>query len=108
MEISRQDYPILFYSLSPPLKVLPQLEWDAQGRPPGPDLLCRLVKYLQVFRNVRFFLYHRSDDIDRHYAICCPLQAHRDRATQRCSNVIVLAWLLSLLLSLPEVRHPLQ
>ncbi|KAF3860833.1 hypothetical protein F7725_001088 [Dissostichus mawsoni] len=29
-------------------QVLPQLVWDAKGRFPGPDFLCRLVKYLQV------------------------------------------------------------
>uniref|UniRef100_A0A3Q4I4V2 Arginine vasopressin receptor 2 n=1 Tax=Neolamprologus brichardi TaxID=32507 RepID=A0A3Q4I4V2_NEOBR len=41
--------------------------------------------------------------VDRHYAICCPLQAHRSGATKRWNSFIVLAWVLSLLLSLPQV-----
>ncbi|MED6290230.1 hypothetical protein CHARACLAT_010972 [Characodon lateralis] len=52
-------------------QVLPQLVWDAKGRFPGPDFLCRL--------------------------------AHRSGATKRWNTFILLAWSLSLLLSLPQV-----
>ncbi|XP_030590626.1 vasopressin V2 receptor-like [Archocentrus centrarchus] len=84
-------------------QVLPQLVWDAKGRFPGPDFLCRLVKYLQVLGMFASSYMIVAMTVDRHYAICCPLQAHRSGATQRWNSFIVLAWVLSLLLSLPQV-----
>ncbi|XP_028265193.1 vasopressin V2 receptor-like [Parambassis ranga] len=84
-------------------QVLPQLVWDAKGRLPGPDFLCRLVKYLQVLGMFASSYMIVAMTMDRHYAICCPLQAHRSGATQRWNTFIVLAWGLSLLLSLPQV-----
>ncbi|KAG7237720.1 hypothetical protein INR49_031868 [Caranx melampygus] len=84
-------------------QVLPQLVWDAKGRFPGPDFLCRLVKYLQVLGMFASSYMIVAMTVDRHYAICCPLQAHRSVATQRWNTFILLAWGLSLLLSLPQV-----
>uniref|UniRef100_A0A3P8U2C6 Vasopressin V2 receptor n=1 Tax=Amphiprion percula TaxID=161767 RepID=A0A3P8U2C6_AMPPE len=84
-------------------QVLPQLVWDVQGRFPGPDFLCRLVKYLQVLGMFASSYMIVAMTLDRHYAICCPLQAHRSGATQRCNSFVVSAWGLSLLLSLPQV-----
>ncbi|XP_034445804.1 vasopressin V2 receptor-like [Hippoglossus hippoglossus] len=84
-------------------QVLPQLVWDANGRFPGPDFLCRLVKYLQVLGMFASSYMIVAMTMDRHYAICCPLQAHRSGATQRWNTFILLAWGLSLLLSLPQV-----
>ncbi|XP_053279894.1 vasopressin V2 receptor [Pleuronectes platessa] len=84
-------------------QVLPQLVWDANGRFPGPDFLCRLVKYLQVLGMFASSYMIVAMTMDRHYAICCPLQAHRSGATRRWNSFILLAWGLSLLLSLPQV-----
>ncbi|XP_039655709.1 vasopressin V2 receptor-like isoform X2 [Perca fluviatilis] len=84
-------------------QVLPQLVWDAKGRFPGPDFLCRLVKYLQVLGMFASSYMIVAMTMDRHYAICFPLQAHRSGATQRWNSFILLAWGLSLLLSLPQV-----
>ncbi|XP_060931030.1 vasopressin V2 receptor-like [Limanda limanda] len=84
-------------------QVLPQLVWDAIGRFPGPDFLCRLVKYLQVLGMFASSYMIVAMTMDRHYAICCPLQAHRSGATRRWNTFILLAWGLSLLLSLPQV-----
>ncbi|XP_038577747.1 vasopressin V2 receptor-like [Micropterus salmoides] len=84
-------------------QVLPQLVWDAKGRFPGPDILCRLVKYLQVLGMFASSYMIVAMTVDRHYAICCPLQAHRSGATQRWNTFILLAWGMSLLLSLPQV-----
>uniref|UniRef100_A0AAQ6A412 G-protein coupled receptors family 1 profile domain-containing protein n=1 Tax=Amphiprion ocellaris TaxID=80972 RepID=A0AAQ6A412_AMPOC len=84
-------------------QVLPQLVWDVQGRFPGPDFLCRLVKYLQVLGMFASSYMIVAMTLDRHYAICCPLQAHHSGATQRCNSFVVSAWGLSLLLSLPQV-----
>ncbi|KAG7237876.1 hypothetical protein INR49_031669 [Caranx melampygus] len=69
----------------------------------GPDFLCRLVKYLQVLGMFASSYMIVAMTVDRHYAICCPLQAHRSVATQRWNTFILLAWGLSLLLSLPQV-----
>lgn len=77
--------------------------WDARGRFPGPDFLCRLVKYLQVLGMFASSYMIVAMTMDRHYAICCPLQAHRSGATQRWNTFVLLAWGLSLLLSLPQV-----
>ncbi|XP_035501212.1 vasopressin V2 receptor-like isoform X2 [Scophthalmus maximus] len=84
-------------------QVLPQLVWDVKGRFPGPDFLCRLVKYLQVLGMFASSYMIVAMTMDRHYAICCPLQAHRSGATQRWNTFLLLAWGLSLLLSLPQV-----
>uniref|UniRef100_A0AAV2M0Z5 G-protein coupled receptors family 1 profile domain-containing protein n=1 Tax=Knipowitschia caucasica TaxID=637954 RepID=A0AAV2M0Z5_KNICA len=84
-------------------QVLPQLVWDARGRFPGPDALCRLVKYLQVLGMFASSYMIVAMTMDRHYAICRPLQAHRSGATQRWNNFILVAWALALLLSLPQV-----
>lgn len=89
------------FLLSP--QVLPQLVWDAQGRLPGPDMLCRLVKYLQVLGMFASSYMIVAMTMDRHYAICCPLQAHRSGATHRSTSYTALAWGLSLVLSLPQV-----
>ncbi|XP_035765139.1 vasopressin V2 receptor-like, partial [Neolamprologus brichardi] len=67
------------------------------------DFLCRLVKYLQVLGMFASSYMIVAMTVDRHYAICCPLQAHRSGATKRWNSFIVLAWVLSLLLSLPQV-----
>ncbi|KAJ3593801.1 hypothetical protein NHX12_006135 [Muraenolepis orangiensis] len=85
------------------LVVLPQLVWDARGSFPGPDLLCRLVKYLQVLGMFASSFMIVAMTMDRHYAICCPLQAYRGAAFQRWNTFVLLAWGLSLLFSLPQV-----
>uniref|UniRef100_A0A3Q2CSB2 Vasopressin V2 receptor n=1 Tax=Cyprinodon variegatus TaxID=28743 RepID=A0A3Q2CSB2_CYPVA len=84
-------------------QVLPQLVWDAKGRFPGPDFLCRLVKYLQVLGMFASSYMIVAMTADRYYAICCPLEAHRSGPTKRWNTFIFLAWSLSLLLSLPQV-----
>ncbi|XP_055079232.1 vasopressin V2 receptor-like [Periophthalmus magnuspinnatus] len=84
-------------------QVLPQLVWDARGRFPGPDALCRLVKYLQVLGMFASSYMIVAMTLDRHYAICCPLQAHRSGAMHRWNSFILVAWALALLLSLPQV-----
>ncbi|XP_037131710.1 vasopressin V2 receptor-like [Syngnathus acus] len=84
-------------------QVLPQLVWDAWGLFPGPDFLCRSVKYLQVLGMFASSYMIVAMTIDRHYAICCPLLAHRSWATHRWNTLILLAWGLSSLLSVPQV-----
>ncbi|KPP68722.1 oxytocin receptor-like [Scleropages formosus] len=81
-------------------QVLPQLIWDITFRFYGPDLLCRLVKYLQVVGMFASTYMLVLMSIDRCLAICQPLRSlHR-----RKDRVSVLSsWGLSLLFSAPQV-----
>lgn len=103
--VNEEALPCLFVSFPFPTQVLPQLVWDAKGRFPGPDFLCRLVKYLQVLGMFASSYMIVAMTADRHYAICCPLEAHRSGPTKRWNTFIFLAWSLSLLLSLPQVAN---
>ncbi|XP_073794890.1 vasopressin V2 receptor isoform X2 [Danio rerio] len=84
-------------------QVLPQLVWDITERFHGPDALCRSVKYLQIVGMFASSYMIVAMTVDRHYAICCPLQAYRGGATSRWNTPIMVAWGLAFVLSLPQV-----
>ncbi|KAJ8370008.1 hypothetical protein SKAU_G00100360 [Synaphobranchus kaupii] len=84
-------------------QVLPQLAWDITGHFQGPDALCRLVKYLQIVGMFASSYMIVAMTVDRHYAICCPLQAYRGGATSRWNVPIMVAWGLALVLSIPQI-----
>ncbi|XP_048098354.1 vasopressin V2 receptor [Alosa alosa] len=84
-------------------QVLPQLVWDITERFQGPDALCRSVKYLQIVGMFASSYMIVAMTVDRHYAICCPLQAYRGGAPSKWNTPIMVAWGLSLVLSLPQV-----
>ncbi|KAJ3586628.1 hypothetical protein NHX12_013024 [Muraenolepis orangiensis] len=84
-------------------QVLPQLVWDVAGRFQGPDLLCRSVKYMQIVGMFASSYMIVAMTVDRHYAICCPLQAYRGGGMSRWNTPIMVAWALALVLSLPQV-----
>ncbi|XP_042606807.1 vasopressin V2 receptor-like [Cyprinus carpio] len=84
-------------------QVLPQLVWDITEHFQGPDALCRSVKYLQIVGMFASSYMIVAMTVDRHYAICCPLQAYRGGAPSRWNTPIVVAWGLALVLSLPQV-----
>ena len=85
------------------LQVLPQLLWDITERFQGPDALCRSIKYLQIVGMFASSYMIVAMTVDRHYAICCPLQAYRGGETSRWNPPIMVAWGLALVLSLPQV-----
>lgn len=87
-------------------QVLPQLVWKITELFQGPDSLCRLVKYLQVVGMFASSYMIVAMTVDRHYAICCPLQAYRGGSMSRWNIPIMVAWGLSLLLSVPQVSPP--
>lgn len=60
-------------------QVLPQLLWDITFRFYGPDLLCRLVKYLQVVGMFASTYLLLLMSLDRCLAICQPLRSLRCR-----------------------------
>ncbi|KAI5609059.1 vasopressin V2 receptor isoform X1, partial [Silurus asotus] len=84
-------------------QVLPQLVWDITERFQGPDALCRSVKYMQIVGMFASSYMIVAMTVDRHYAICCPLQAYRLGAISRWNTPIMVAWGLSLVLSVPQV-----
>ncbi|XP_066527909.1 vasopressin V2 receptor [Hoplias malabaricus] len=84
-------------------QVLPQLLWDITERFQGPDALCRSVKYLQIVGMFASSYMIVAMTVDRHYAICCPLQAYRGGETSRWNAPIMVAWGLALILSLPQI-----
>ncbi|XP_037304369.2 oxytocin receptor b [Pungitius pungitius] len=80
-------------------QVLPQLIWDITFRFYGPDLLCRLVKFLQVVGMFASTYMLVLMSVDRCLAICQPLRSvHRGK-----DHVYVVAsWTLSLMFSAPQ------
>lgn len=81
-------------------QVLPQLIWDITFRFYGPDILCRLVKYLQVVGMFASTYMLVLMSIDRCLAICLPLRSLHRRKDRL---YVVLSWVLSLLFSIPQV-----
>uniref|UniRef100_A0A4W6ESF4 Vasopressin V2 receptor n=1 Tax=Lates calcarifer TaxID=8187 RepID=A0A4W6ESF4_LATCA len=84
-------------------QVLPQLIWDITERFQGPDLLCRSIKYLQIVGMFASSYMIVAMTVDRHHAICCPLQAYRGGAVSRWNTPVMVAWGLALVLSIPQV-----
>ncbi len=84
-------------------QVLPQLIWDITERFQGPDLLCRSIKYLQIVGMFASSYMIVAMTVDRHHAICCPLQAYRGGAMSRWNTPVMVAWGLALALSIPQV-----
>ncbi|XP_004702322.1 oxytocin receptor [Echinops telfairi] len=82
-------------------QVLPQLLWDITFRFYGPDLLCRLVKYLQVVGMFASTYLLLLMSLDRCLAICQPLRALR-RRTDRLA--VLATWLGCLVASAPQVH----
>ncbi|XP_055413923.1 oxytocin receptor [Bubalus kerabau] len=82
-------------------QVLPQLLWDITFRFYGPDLLCRLVKYLQVVGMFASTYLLLLMSLDRCLAICQPLRS-LSRRTDRLA--VLVTWLGCLVASAPQVH----
>ncbi|NXB74301.1 V1BR protein, partial [Donacobius atricapilla] len=83
-------------------QVLPQLLWKVTYRFLGPDPLCRAVKYLQVLSMFASTYMLMVMTLDRYLAVCRPLQSLQQPGRQAYA-MIGATWLLSCLLSLPQV-----
>uniref|UniRef100_W5LW63 Vasopressin V2 receptor n=1 Tax=Lepisosteus oculatus TaxID=7918 RepID=W5LW63_LEPOC len=83
-------------------EVLPQLLWDITEYFRGPDVLCRMVKYLQIVGMFASSYTIVAMTFDRHQAICHPMMAYRSGGAARWNPPITVAWALSLVLSLPQ------
>ncbi|XP_027859161.1 oxytocin receptor-like [Xiphophorus couchianus] len=83
-------------------QVCPQLMWDITDRFVGPDLVCRLVKYLQVLGMFSSTYMIVVMTVDRYQAICNPMVKFQ-RARSRLNVPVCVAWGVSLVGSLPQV-----
>ena len=68
----------------------------------GNDFLCRLVKYLQVMVMYLSTYILVATAVDRYRSICHPLSVYNWRA-RHIHLTVFAAWLLSLLLAIPQV-----
>ncbi|XP_062975458.1 vasopressin V1b receptor [Elgaria multicarinata webbii] len=83
-------------------QVLPQMIWEVTYRFQGPDLLCRVVKYLQVLSMFASTYMLIAMTLDRYMAVCHPLRTLQQPSCQ-AYLMIGITWLLSCLLSLPQL-----
>ncbi|KAF0034997.1 hypothetical protein F2P81_012755 [Scophthalmus maximus] len=83
-------------------QVCPQLMWDITDRFAGPDLLCRLVKYLQVLGMFSSTYMIVVMTVDRYQAVCNPMVKFQ-RSRTRLNIPVCVGWGISLLGSLPQV-----
>ncbi|KAI6072689.1 Vasopressin V1b receptor [Aix galericulata] len=83
-------------------QVLPQMIWEVTYRFLGPDPLCRAVKYLQVLSMFASTYMLLAMTLDRYVAVCHPLRTLQQPSC-RAYAMIGATWLLSSLLSLPQV-----
>lgn len=82
-------------------QVCPQLMWDITDRFVGPDLVCRLVKYLQVLGMFSSTYMIVVMTVDRYQAVCKPMVTFQ-RTRTRLNLPVSVAWGVSLLGSLPQ------
>lgn len=82
-------------------QVCPQLIWDITDRFVGPDLVCRLVKYLQVLGMFSSTYMIVVMTVDRYQAVCKPMVTFQ-RTRTRLNLPVCVAWGVSLLGSLPQ------
>lgn len=82
--------------------VFPQLIWDITYRFYGGNLLCKVVKFLQILGPYLSSYILVITAIDRYQAICHPLRNH-SRTQRRSKIMISIAWILSLLLCCPQL-----
>lgn len=80
-------------------QVFPQLVWDITFRFYGSDLLCRLVKYLQVVSMFASTYMLVLMSVDRCLAICQPLRRVDRKKDRLC---VVASWVVSLIFSTPQ------
>ncbi|XP_066523515.1 arginine vasopressin receptor 1Aa [Hoplias malabaricus] len=83
-------------------QVLPQLCWKITFRFSGPDLLCRLVKHVQVLGMFASTYMMVMMTVDRYVAICHPLKSLQQSA-RRAHAMIGATWAGSALLSAPQL-----
>ncbi|XP_032894267.1 vasopressin V1b receptor-like [Amblyraja radiata] len=83
-------------------QVLPQLIWDITEIFMGPDVLCRMVTYLQLVGMFASTYMVVAMTVDRFQAVCYPMVTFRKKKAY-WNTAICTSWVLSLILSVPQV-----
>ncbi|XP_039545177.1 oxytocin receptor isoform X1 [Pimephales promelas] len=83
-------------------QVCPQLMWDITDRFIGPDLVCRVVKYLQIVGMFASTYLIVVMTVDRYQAICNPMVTFQRRRA-RWNVPVCVAWLASFVFSVPQL-----
>lgn len=83
-------------------QVCPQLMWDITDRFIGPDLVCRVVKYLQVVGMFASTYMIVVMTVDRYQAVCNPMGALQRRKAP-FNLPVCIAWAVSLVGALPQI-----
>ncbi|XP_013784095.1 oxytocin receptor-like [Limulus polyphemus] len=82
--------------------VLPQLAWDVTYRFYGGNVLCKIVKYMQILGPYLSSYVLLVTAIDRYQAICFPLTSCV--WTPRKSKIMIAnAWIISILCCFPQI-----
>ncbi|XP_054159921.1 vasopressin V1a receptor-like [Oppia nitens] len=89
------DYLVAFFN------VMPQLIWDITYRFNGGNILCKIVKYLQILGPYLSSYVLVMTSIDRYQAICYPLSNCQWTPT-RSQLMISFAWLIALICCTPQ------
>ncbi|XP_054159919.1 arg8-vasotocin receptor-like [Oppia nitens] len=82
--------------------VFPQLIWDITYRFYGGNILCKIIKYLQILGPYLSSYILVITAIDRYQAICHPLM-NCSWTQQRSQLMILMAWILSLIMCCPQI-----
>lgn len=82
--------------------ILPQMAWDITLRFQGSNSLCKFIKFMQVavIYSSTYILVMTA--IDRYIAICKPMDSYI-WTRQRAHLMIVFAWIMSFVLSTPQL-----
>uniref|UniRef100_UPI00358DFED0 mesotocin receptor-like n=1 Tax=Myxine glutinosa TaxID=7769 RepID=UPI00358DFED0 len=83
-------------------QVFPQFIWDITDLFIASDFVCRLVTYVQVVGMFSSTYMTVGMTVDRYQAVCFPLVTFQGRRA-RWNIVVGATWLLSLLLSVPQM-----
>lgn len=84
--------------------VLSQLAWEAARHFHGGNILCKLVKFVQILGPYLSSYVLVMTAIDRYGAICHPLaNSQASKNTSRSRWMIATAWIISLLFCTPQL-----
>ncbi|XP_022239629.1 isotocin receptor-like [Limulus polyphemus] len=82
--------------------ILPQLAWDVTYRFYGGNILCKVIKYLQILGPYLSSYVLMVTAIDRYHAICFPLR-NCVWTPRKSKLMIIAAWTISMLCCVPQV-----
>lgn len=105
--MSRMYYFMLNLSLADLLvafgHILPQLAWDITFRFKGNDILCRTVKFLQIFVIYLSTFILTSMAFDRYMVVCHQTFSRNHYSGIKGPRVLIIAsWVLSVILASPQ------